>query len=264
MSLLPYWLGLRHMTYNKPKPQNLSERTDESSALKNPAVTMGRSSEQISKRREPLPAENDQALESVDEAPPNLLQEPLPCAIRRPGRLEGTRIRLREEGRQNLQHREEQRTEAVQKAKATLETRMLTSVQATNLQQQATPKKRRKKRKTTKKNQAATQEPQIIAGPLAFSGCALSLGDLDEEQQQAHQARMSQDSASQCLSTVSPSSSIAVGHPEQHIDNGGNVVSHAKDREHHLYGVDLPYDIITQTPPGSSEEEVKFRGRNQD
>jgi len=233
-SRLPYWLGLCPSTSTPYTNIEGTKRIDPQSLLtytvasefEDPIYTIRPETEQPSQQKESDRDAQTRALEDLDNQSPDLLQNPTPNDIPRARQImEATRTRIRE-CRRNMQRLDEQRTEAVNRVRKDLETRMSTT---------------------------ATQQLSITTLPAESSGHALPPGALDEDQQEARKAKRRHSSASQSSSTMSRSSSVAVSHRQQHSHDGRKTVTHAKTRGHRRC-----CSAPSETPSRSTVQHFKY------
>ncbi|OCT46615.1 hypothetical protein CLCR_01986 [Cladophialophora carrionii] len=224
MSLLPYWLGLRPMTYtsyvkirgggNRKSPTP-STYLDESGESESSGSTMEvYCSQTIEGPGEASHSGCAQALEDLDTPPVDLFEEPNPHVVRRDLYIQAARQnRIRVEGL---------RDQAVLKAKEAIEQPMVTGSQAVP-QRPSNVKKSRNKGRTKQRSQE-THDPAFSPHPL---DPPLPRGALDEQQQHARQAR-----GLQVPPSLSKSCPLG-GRRQARQHERRRVMTHARDRGHH-------------------------------
>ncbi|KIW72504.1 hypothetical protein PV04_00689 [Phialophora macrospora] len=225
MSLLPYWLGLRPMTYTsyikirgggQKKSPTPSTYLDESSDSEGSGSTMEVYCKQELEGTEDPRGVYYEALEDLDAPPEELFEEPNPHVVRRDLRIQ--------EARQNRKRMEELREEAVLKAKNDIDKTSATGSRAFSPRTYAL--KTQKRGNKGRKKQRAQETPNPVLSPSP-SDHALPRGALDEQQQQARQARNLQASPT-------PLASCSVsGRRQPHQHDGRRLMTHARDRGHH-------------------------------
>lgn len=240
MSLLPYWLAL--MT-NASYPRLRGGGGAESPSLsihskklgpQETQETMQPSDEPSSQRRGSDLIAYNEALGDFDNPPPHLLEESNPHESRRARQhQEGRRLRLLEEARQNMLSMDEQRKDAVQRAKESLEVKTPINLPPTNVQQRRASMKQRNKGKGRQDGLVSGQQPNNIASPSNLGGSASANRVSIEEQQQNYAARWTSAPVPQLPYVPPHFFTTPAAHQQHHQTDTGKKKRRVKDRGHH-------------------------------
>ena len=255
MSLFPYWLTL--MTY-PPRTRIRGGGAPESPTFathnESPDSEILHSTMQHFDKHFPQGSESghlvhDQVLEEYDKPPSSLLEESDPHDIRRARQqAEGHRLRLLEEGRQNMLSMDKQRKEALHRATQNLNVKMSTSMQPPCVPQVPTSTRQRNNGKGRQDGLASSQQPKDATSPSHPTIDILAKEADGEAQQQAYAARWT---APPAPPYKPPQRFSIVGtHQQQHIHDSGQMATVVKDQGH--YPSHASPAPLEQWPPAES------------